>query len=385
MRSPSARSVKGLSLIELMIALLIGIILLLGVVQIFSASRTAYQLSEGLARTQENGRFAMDYLQRDIRMVGHFGCVNDQARLQTAGVLNSHLDTSVAPQLDFARSIQGFEATNTGPTQTVNLASPTTGWSPALTGQFAFLSTLNPRAGSDIILVRFLAGDGVPVTGIGATQLTVASAKWDVLTQNGVASPALFGVADCSFADIFQATSVTSGTGVVTATVSGLNATAVDFTGRYTASPAGPAMLHRADAMAYYVGTGAGGGPALFRTRFTTTGGGAAVTTLTEELVEGVENMQLLYGRDQSSDLNALTGNTTQQDTANTLAATETEWRRVNLVQVGLLVRSPDPSAAAAPTVAPRALGTLFTLPADGRYRSSYEATVAMRNRLYGN
>ena len=381
MSSP-ARNTKGLSLIELMIALLIGIILLLGVVQIFSASRTAYQLSEGLARTQENGRFAMDYLQRDIRMVGHFGCVNDQARLQTAGVLTSHINATTAPQLDFTRSIQGFEATNTGPTNTVNLATPATGWSPALP---TYLSALNPRAGSDIVLVRFLTGDGVPVTAIASGQLTVGSAKWDVLTQNGVADPALFGVADCSFADIFQATSVTAGTGVVTASVSGLNATAVDFAGRYTASPAGPAMLHRADAMAYYVGTGASGGPALFRTRFTTAAGGAAVTTMTEELVEGVENMQLLYGRDQSSNLNALTGNTTQHDTANTLAATEAEWRRVNLVQVGLLVRSPDPSAAAAPAASPRALGTQFTLPADGRYRSSYEATVAMRNRLYGN
>lgn len=36
-------------------------------------------LAEGSARAQENGRFALEFLQRDIRMAGHFGCVNDQA------------------------------------------------------------------------------------------------------------------------------------------------------------------------------------------------------------------------------------------------------------------------------------------------------------------
>ncbi|KGP31306.1 hypothetical protein NY67_01610 [Xanthomonas citri pv. fuscans] len=70
----------GVSLIELMIAMVIGLVLLLGVIQVFSASRTAAQLSEGASRAQENGRFALDYLARDIRMAGHFGCVNDQAQ-----------------------------------------------------------------------------------------------------------------------------------------------------------------------------------------------------------------------------------------------------------------------------------------------------------------
>ncbi len=59
-RMRSRQTMSGLSLIELMIALTIGLIIMLGVVQVFAASRTAYQLSEGLARVQENSRFAMD-------------------------------------------------------------------------------------------------------------------------------------------------------------------------------------------------------------------------------------------------------------------------------------------------------------------------------------
>src|SRR5690606_21928152 len=81
---PKRRGAAGLSLIELMIALAIGSLLILALVEVFAASRAAYMLATGLARTQENGRFAIDILQRDLRMAGHAGCVNDQARFLPA-------------------------------------------------------------------------------------------------------------------------------------------------------------------------------------------------------------------------------------------------------------------------------------------------------------
>ena len=63
----------GLSLVELMIAMVIGLLLMLGVIQVFIASQAASRLSEGVARVQENGRFALDFLERDVRMAGHMG------------------------------------------------------------------------------------------------------------------------------------------------------------------------------------------------------------------------------------------------------------------------------------------------------------------------
>ena len=139
-RMRSRQTMSGLSLIELMIALTIGLIIMLGVVQVFAASRTAYQLSEGLARVQENSRFAMDSLQRELRMAGHFGCVNDQAH-DPQGTLATTFAAGGHPALDFARSIQGYEATNTKPGDAVTLAAtPSTGgtkYSPALPSEFA--------------------------------------------------------------------------------------------------------------------------------------------------------------------------------------------------------------------------------------------------------
>ncbi len=72
--TPSYRQQQGLTLIEIMIALLIGAFLLGGVMEVFLKSRQTYRVQEALSRLQENGRFAMDFLARDIRMTDYRGC-----------------------------------------------------------------------------------------------------------------------------------------------------------------------------------------------------------------------------------------------------------------------------------------------------------------------
>ena len=67
------RSQKGLTLIEIMISLLIGVFLIVGVIQLFINSKQTYRVQEALARLQESGRFALDFLDRDIRMPGFSG------------------------------------------------------------------------------------------------------------------------------------------------------------------------------------------------------------------------------------------------------------------------------------------------------------------------
>ncbi len=70
---------SGMTLIEIMIALLIGAFLLGGVMQIFINSKQTYRMQENLSRLQENGRFAMDYLSKDVRMVGYWDCMMPSA------------------------------------------------------------------------------------------------------------------------------------------------------------------------------------------------------------------------------------------------------------------------------------------------------------------
>src|SRR5690606_26366701 len=106
-------------------------------VQVFGASRAAYQMSEGMARVQENARFAMDFIQRDLRMAGHFGCSTDQAHLlddSAPGIerIQLHFGTPVELPLNFRVSIQGYEAQETSPGDDVVLGDPTPDWSPGL-------------------------------------------------------------------------------------------------------------------------------------------------------------------------------------------------------------------------------------------------------------
>jgi len=64
----------GVTLIELMVALVIGLILTAGAVQIFLGSKETYRTSEALSRVQENGRMALQLLGQDIRQADYKGC-----------------------------------------------------------------------------------------------------------------------------------------------------------------------------------------------------------------------------------------------------------------------------------------------------------------------
>lgn len=369
---------RGLSLVELMIALLIGSILMVGLVQVFAASRTAYQVSEGMSRVQENARFAMDYLQRDIRMIGHFGCVNDQSHKLQVDAFRMQTGAAAGTPLDFNLSVQGFEATGTQPGGAVNIASPAAGWSPALPPH---LASLNPTPGSDIIMLRFFAPNGAPVTGLATagttTTVSTTAAGWSDLTRDGVPNPTVFGVADCSYADVVTGVG-NAGAATVTVPV---------ILDRYTPNPAGHAALYRGEAVAYYVANGAGGRRALWRARWN-----AAGTPQAEELVEGIESIQLLYGQDRSAAVDNPSGYIESQNVASnaslgvaTTVAGEQNWRRVGLVRVGILASSPDAAAVPQASAGLSALGVTFTTPNDSRMRAAYESTVALRNRLYGN
>jgi type IV pilus assembly protein PilW len=73
---------QGLTLIEILIALLLGAFLIGGVLEIFVNSRETNRMQEALSRLQENARFAMEFIGRDLRMAGYSFC----PRVYTSGV-----------------------------------------------------------------------------------------------------------------------------------------------------------------------------------------------------------------------------------------------------------------------------------------------------------
>ena len=71
-------SQRGLTLVELMVAVGIGTLLLLGVGILFSQNRQSYLQNEEIARMQENARVALAELFNDVSMAGYFGEIVDR-------------------------------------------------------------------------------------------------------------------------------------------------------------------------------------------------------------------------------------------------------------------------------------------------------------------
>ncbi|MCD5993220.1 prepilin-type N-terminal cleavage/methylation domain-containing protein [Pseudomonas sp. CDFA 602] len=67
---------RGFGLIEVMVALVLGLVVSLGILQIFTASRATYQSQNASARMQEDARFILSKLTQEVRMTGMYGCLN---------------------------------------------------------------------------------------------------------------------------------------------------------------------------------------------------------------------------------------------------------------------------------------------------------------------
>ena len=72
-----ARAQTGFSLIELMVALLLGLLLMSGIIAVYLESKRGFVQDEAIARVQENGRYALRLLSREIAMAGFFGGVTE--------------------------------------------------------------------------------------------------------------------------------------------------------------------------------------------------------------------------------------------------------------------------------------------------------------------
>jgi len=67
----SRQSQQGLTLVEILVALVISLFLIAGVIQLFVGSKQTYRGQDALSRIQENGRFAIERIAWDLRMAGY--------------------------------------------------------------------------------------------------------------------------------------------------------------------------------------------------------------------------------------------------------------------------------------------------------------------------
>ncbi|HEX7718337.1 MAG TPA: prepilin-type N-terminal cleavage/methylation domain-containing protein, partial [Woeseiaceae bacterium] len=195
------RRQRGVTLVELMVALLLGMLLTAGMIQVFASNRVTYEFNQGLSRIQENARFALDHIAYTTRMAGYRGCLSDVAFF-------NNLDTPSDFRDDLENGLQGHNANGTGVGQTfaAGAADPLpsanpANWSPALPAE------LNNRVipGSDVLIVRSVAGDARPLV----TPFS-DSAQLFVAGPHDFANGEILVATDCQKASIFQVTNSTA-------------------------------------------------------------------------------------------------------------------------------------------------------------------------------
>lgn len=347
-------SQTGLSLVELMITLALSSALILGIFTVYVDSTKTGRLSNSLARVQESSRIAVDILARDLRMVGFQGCSDPSD-------VNMNIIADNPPTSDFLQTtLRVWEVT--GP----NWADGTD-----LDGTSIESDAV---VGSDVIAVQ--RGESVPIEITGNMSDTNANIQVTGQTE-------LFGqndmvlISDCENADLFRISSQPDSN-------TWAHANNVNEGNRLSQAYNDSARIMRFSHNVFYVrDTGRvdnSGNPirALYRARNNLLNS-AAPDFQIDELVEGVENMQVLLGEKLS------TGNLRFR------AADHAglDFTAVGAVQVGLLLSDAeavrddlDTGSYALPgeTIGP-ASGGGVTHPEDRRLRRTFETTVTLRNR----
>lgn len=100
----------GFSVIELIIALGLGLLVVAGIIQLFVGNSRTYEIVEGQSRLQENARFAFDFITEGARSAGYFGCAPDP--LKVARKING--PWNIVPEFDITEPVRGWEAVGDG-------------------------------------------------------------------------------------------------------------------------------------------------------------------------------------------------------------------------------------------------------------------------------
>lgn len=374
----TTKHTKGFTLVEIMISMVISLILLLGVSQIFSSNKRSSNVSGGLARVQENARFALKKMSADMRRAGYVGC---------AGTTNleNHLDTT-SPNydddlFDFSKGTAGWEytkglgtsATQPGETYIISTVSPggadgaDNKWQNNNTeGLPASLSSM-VVPGNDIIVMKWT---GDELFNLNIDSMLTNKAVITTQTAHAIPSGTILIISDCSGSDVFQ--QVSTGNSKV---LNSAKASGAISPGNKT--PAGDVWGHLYPqgvnisyflSKAYYIGEGASGEPSLYSISYNQ----GATAQLTEEVAEGIENMQILFGVDTNAD-----------DLPEKYVTAEQVADHGNVVslKVGVIARSPNEVKNTPSSRNLNLLGTTITTPNDRNLRFVFTTTVKLRNK----
>jgi type IV pilus assembly protein PilW len=369
---PTRRRASGFSLVELMIAVTIGLLLLSGLAMIFVNSSESNRELQRTAQQIENGRYAIDLLTQDLHVAGFYGHLHDVSVIPQPSSLPDPCESSNLTNLRTALwyPVQGYAGT-------IHAAGPASDVAPDLsaTGCTTLLNAANLKPGSDVLVIR--------------------RADTNHLRRPG--EPGYAGSGDASVSNVVYIQSsatealVQVGNGSSVELRKGADGTEALFLNNGAATPPG-APVRRYRVHIYFVapcsvGTGAGGActgaagedriPTLKRLELDRVGSFVIVP-----LVEGVDYLKVEYGidnlppgRDRAT---LLPGDGAVDSFTPTPAAAD--WTNVIAARIYVLARNTEPTQGFVDDKT-YTLGSI-SVPArnDNFRRHVYAATVQLTN-----
>lgn len=368
-RSIAIRSTHGFSIVELLIAVTIGLIILSGVLNVVLGSKTNKAQQDEITFIQDNARFVVELLSNEIRMAGYMGCASSGTAQMANSINDGHFGFL---------SMHGLEGYD----------------GDASLGSFPAPMQTLATVGTDALIVRRGDADELSVESHNAASATIALYEQHSFVPG---TPLMIADANCRYVGLFQVSSpnanslpaqkIVHNTGAVTSNCTKIirgnfvcNASCgpVSCSGFGTATGTyGPgSKVMRFISRAYFIGQSnvMTGMPALKRQSLVME---TALTTRAEEIAQGVENMQLLYGVDSNADGDVNQYRTAaQMDVDGNSTIDANDWDKVKSVRIALVFRSQNPVLPSNQTQ------VLNGVTYNDRYlRQAVNSTVVIRNK----
>jgi type IV pilus assembly protein PilW len=338
---------RGLTLTELMVSVAISLAVLAALSNVYLGSRGAYRTNEALARVQETGRFALDWISRDLRSTGFAGCLSRGAQIAV-------YSNPRPAGLGSLTALRGYERA----------------------AGFAYPAGIERVGGDD-------RSDAVRIVAVDSTARAYVDGDSDVAAATiairdnraGFEPDDVLVVSDCERSAVFTVSGV-QGKPIRLAHAADRNGGLDTPTHRISPpfKARDGAFVARFDSVAYFVGRPKDrrdAPPALYRASF----------ERTERVVENVEDLDFLYGVDSDDD-----GAVDSYLRADQVDAAQ--WDGVLSVRIALVVASAEAAVPGGGQVVylrdidGDAVIDAQPAPGDRRLRQVFTTTVSLRNRL---
>jgi type IV pilus assembly protein PilW len=326
---------SGMTLVELMIAMLLGLVVTGAAVSVLLSNKQSYRTNEALSQVQESARTAFELLARDVRQTGINGCDN---KGRVANVLPA------ASWWDSWFVIRGYDGAVSDPA-------------------VVFGTAVAQRVdGTDSLVLQGAEGEGLSLVSHDAA---AASFAINAAASNFVVNDILI-VCDFDHSAVFQASNYDDVAMTVAHEIGGAvpgncsqglgypTSCATSTGNVYAFNP--NSLIARLGATDWYIGNNGRpgeGGRSLYRQRL-----GSGATLVTEEVVAGVSNMQVTYRVAGGSDFVAA-------DTPGGV-----DWGNVDAIAIALTLDSADRRVSTDAAVN------------SGRLQRTFSNVITLRNRV---